>query len=61
MPLYEFQCQDCKKQFEVLCKVSEIQEPRTCPGCSSQKTKKLVSRTSFQLVGGGWAKDGYGS
>ena len=30
----------------------------SCPDCSGQ-VKKLVSKSSFQLKGGGWYADGY--
>jgi predicted nucleic acid-binding Zn ribbon protein len=35
--------------------------PRTCTECGSEKMAKLVSRTAFQLKGGGWYADLYGS
>lgn len=61
MPLYEFQCQDCRKTFEVIVKSSSPEAKKLCPACKSQNTKKLISLSSFHLLGGGWAKDGYGS
>lgn len=33
-----------------------VTEQLVCGG----ETKKLISTSSFQLVGGGWAHDGYG-
>jgi putative FmdB family regulatory protein len=35
--------------------------PRACPECGSRKIAKLVSRSAFQLKGGGWYKDLYAS
>lgn len=60
MPIYEYGCEKCGHTFERLQKVSD--EPVSeCPGCSaSGAVKKLVSRTSFVLKGGGWYKDHYG-
>ena len=60
MPIYEYGCGDCGHQFEKLQKISD--DPVTdCPECGVDGTvKKLVSRSSFVLKGGGWYKDHYG-
>jgi len=60
MPIYEYGCQACGHTFERLQKVSA--EPvNDCPECDVDgAVKKLVSRTSFVLKGGGWYKDHYG-
>jgi putative FmdB family regulatory protein len=52
MPLYEYSCETCKKVFEIMQKFSD--EPvKTCPECNNP-VEKLISKTSFQLKGGGW-------
>lgn len=44
MPIYEFECEKCKKQFEVVT-LSLSEKPKAvCPKCKSRKTRKLVSR-----------------
>ncbi len=59
MPVYEYECSDCDKVFEVQQKISD--EPvKICPECQGE-VRKLVSMSSFQLKGGGWYADGYGS
>ena len=59
MPVYEYECSDCDKVFEVQQKISD--EPiKICPACQGE-VRKLVSMSSFQLKGGGWYADGYGS
>jgi len=59
MPIYEYRCKGCKKDFELLQKITD--EPlATCPKCG-KKVKRLISQTSFTLKGGGWYKDGYSS
>lgn len=59
MPIYEYQCKDCKKTFEVFQKITD--EPLTkCKDCGG-KISRLISETSFSLKGGGWYKDGYTS
>ena len=57
MPVYEYECKDCDKIFEVQQKMAD--KPLTnCPECN-KPVKKLVSMSSFQLKGGGWYADGY--
>ena len=52
MPIYEYECLECGKNFETMQKITE--EPLTsCPSCSG-KVRKLVSNCSFQLKGTGW-------
>lgn len=53
MPIYEYQCEACGHQEEVIQKISD--KPLTkCPECGKNKMKKLVSSTAFQLKGEGW-------
>lgn len=53
MPIYEYQCTKCGHELESLQKISD--EPlTTCPACSQNELKKLVSASSFRLKGGGW-------
>ncbi len=59
MPLYEYRCLKCGDVTEVLQKLSD-RPLRKCRLCSG-KLEKLISRTSFQLKGGGWFAHGYGS
>ena len=58
MPVYEYLCTDCNKNFELRQKFSD--EPATeCPSCGGT-VKKLISSTAFTLKGGGWYAEGYG-
>jgi predicted nucleic acid-binding Zn ribbon protein len=43
--------------------MQKISDPslKSCPECGSKKIARLVSRTSFQLKGGGWYADLYSS
>jgi putative FmdB family regulatory protein len=59
VPLYEYRCEKCEEKFDKLLPHSERDETRPCPSCGSEHTKRLVSKSSFQLKGGGWASDGY--
>jgi len=60
MPFYEYACDKCESEFEVEQRITE--EPlKSCPKCRSRRIKRLISRTSFALKGGGWYADGYAS
>ncbi len=57
MPIYEYRCNDCGKEFELMQKLSDG-DARECIYCSG-KVEKLISQSSFHLKGGGWHSDGY--
>ena len=52
MPIYRYVCEKCGARTEVIQKVSDAPLKR-CRACRG-KLEKDVSRTSFQLKGGGW-------
>jgi putative FmdB family regulatory protein len=60
MPIYEYLCSGCGKVNEKLQKVNDP-APARCEECGSKKLAKLVSRSAFQLKGGGWYSDLYAS
>ncbi len=53
MPIYEYACDDCQKNFEVFVGVRDraVQE---CTHCGGKNIRKLISNCSFQLKGSGW-------
>ena len=53
MPIYEYQCQQCQHKLEVMQRISDA-PLLTCPSCSEDAMKKLVSAVGFQLKGTGW-------
>src|SRR5256885_7085423 len=59
MPIYEFVCEACGNIIERLQKLSDP-PPDACEECGG-KMAKIMSRNSFQLKGGGWYRDLYGS
>lgn len=60
MPVYEYRCAACEQEFEREQRISD--DPlKTCPLCKSRRVKRLISRTSFVLKGGGWYSDLYSS
>jgi putative FmdB family regulatory protein len=58
MPTYEYHCKACDHEFE---REQRISDPplKTCPRCKARQVKRLISRTSFHLKGGGWYSDLY--
>jgi len=59
MPMYEYRCEACGKQFELRQKFSD--PPATdCPDCGGA-VAKLISAAAFALKGGGWHNEGYGA
>ena len=46
MPLYEYICQQCSKQFTFLAGVISGNTEARCPRCGSVELKKLMSRVS---------------
>lgn len=59
MPLYEYRCKSCGHTFEIIQKFSD-RPLKKCPECAGS-LEKLISRTSFQLKGGGWFVSDYSS
>jgi putative FmdB family regulatory protein len=55
MPIFEYQCQACGHQFDVLQKAG-AGPLRKCPECSALKLRKRLSAPSFHLKGSGWYK-----
>ena len=53
MPIYEYACQSCGFEKDVLQKMSDA--PLTiCPECSKETFSKQISAPGFRLSGSGW-------
>lgn len=53
MPIYEYQCQSCGNEIEVIQKISD--DPlKDCEACGKSEMKKMVSAAAFRLSGSGW-------
>jgi len=59
MPIYEYQCESCSRQFEVM---QRMTEPllAICEQCGGH-VRRLISQTSFVLKGSGWYVTDYPS
>lgn len=53
MPIYEYRCQSCNHELEVLQKLSDP-ELSDCPQCGRPELRKLISPVGFRLKGSGW-------
>lgn len=60
MPVYEYKCNACGREFEVQQRMSDP-ELTDCEVCGKKALERLISRTAFSLKGGGWYKDLYSS
>lgn len=53
MPIYEYACNACGHQFDVLQKISDA-ALTDCPECGKPALNKLISAAGFRLSGTGW-------
>lgn len=53
MPIYEYHCNDCGKEFEKLMRFSDpnVNTPE-CPSCESHQTHRRMSRVAAFSAGG---------
>jgi putative FmdB family regulatory protein len=59
MPIYEYRCDACGKQLELILKIGEEARP-TCPSCR-KRMRRVISQTAFVLKGSGWYVTDYPS
>ena len=59
MPLYEYECINCKERVEIIQRVSDPPQPH-CAKCGSEM-KKLFSSPAIQFKGSGFYKTDYAS
>lgn len=52
MPIYEYECQKCKKTTEVFQKINDKPLAK-CPKCGG-RVEKLISASAIQFKGSGW-------
>ena len=49
MPIYEYGCRLCGKEFQYLVLKKKDEENLSCPRCSGRDLKKLVSRVAYHV------------
>jgi len=45
MPVYQYKCRDCGKEFEINCHLSEREKLAKCPSCGKKNVQPVF--TSF--------------
>jgi len=58
MPIYEYRCDACEHEFELLQKINE-RAKRKCPQCGKLKLKKLLGAPGLKFVGSGFYVNDY--
>jgi putative FmdB family regulatory protein len=58
MPIYEYVCLDCKKEYELLRSFNEADQPMACSSCGSENVKRKLSL--FYAQSGGSTISGTG-
>jgi putative FmdB family regulatory protein len=62
MPIYEYECTECKNGCEELSTSIDSKSTKMiyCKVCKKEQSMtRCISLSTFKLVGRGWGKDGY--
>lgn len=61
MPIYEYQCENCGKKFDVMATLTEKEAGLNpvCPKCGSQRARQVLGR--FTLLTSSKASDDFGA
>lgn len=57
MPIYEYECHHCGAVMEVIQKSTDAGPTYCWTCCKVVPPKKIISNTTFRLVGPGWGSD----
>ena len=49
MPIYEYQCYGCERQFQSLMMGKDDEKNLLCPNCGGRKLKRLISRVTYHV------------
>lgn len=52
MPIYEYQCQSCERDFEHFVRSLESKEPVVCPHCQGKRVERRLSVFAAHQGGG---------
>ena len=47
MPIFEYACPTCRREFQVLVMKREEEKNLACPACGGHNLKRLISRVSY--------------
>ncbi len=59
MPIYEYRCESCGREFEVMQRIT-APPVEVCEHCGAGPVHKLISQSTFILKGSGWYVTDYG-
>jgi putative FmdB family regulatory protein len=54
MPIYNYQCKECKHEFEILRTMEHRDRPLECPKCKEESVRSVSSVAPAQFKGKGW-------
>ena len=49
MPIYEYECRSCSKEFQFLVMNAGDEKTMVCPECRGQDLRRVMSRVAFHL------------
>jgi putative FmdB family regulatory protein len=52
MPVFDYQCTECGRKYDVYHKVREVEDDVVCPVCGSKTYKRLMSLPNVSISGG---------
>lgn len=61
MPIFDYQCSDCAKIYDVFHKGKELVEDIVCPSCGATSYKKLISAPMVSMGSSGSSESSYSS
>jgi len=56
MPVYEFRCQDCGIDLEVVRPMGRTEPPGACPSCGGPRMRRRWSRVGVRFEGWGFSR-----
>ncbi|MGB0909726.1 MAG: FmdB family zinc ribbon protein [Nitrospirales bacterium] len=51
MPVYEYVCEACENQYEMMQAISVNAEETVCPKCNATQSKRIMSAFASKVVG----------
>ena len=56
MPLYEYRCEACSHEFEILQRLGESADGLSCPSCGIERLEKMFSTFAAAATEGSMAQ-----
>lgn len=52
MPIYEYECRSCAREFQYLVMRPDEEKNLVCPGCQGKDLRRVISRVAYHLSEG---------